>query len=319
MPVSSNSAIAPSTVGVSPTLRLFLEKKLLERLVPVFTHAMDGYTRGIPSDNGKTISFRRRNHLNPTTASAYALTEGVTPSALTPSTDEIQITPLQYGGWIDAYDVAEAISYDPLMQADIEDLGDFNGQVLDISVRESIVTGTNVVRAAGRTSRITVAAGDVIDDATMKKAVAFLTNKNAPRFSDGYYHGIFPALAIYDLFGTDAYKFPSYYQNQSDMKKGKVSELWGVKFMFTSLAKIFTGTGASGIDVACGLIYGPGAYGTPNIPALDQKVIIKAIGSSGSADALDQRGSRGTKATMGSAILDQSKIIRVEFALGYSG
>lgn len=319
MPLSSNSAITPSTIGVSPTLRLFLEKKLLTRLVPKFVHVKDGYTRGIPAGNGKTISFRRRNHLNPTTASAYALTEGTSPSALTPSTDEIQVSVTQYGGWIDAYDVADLISYDDLMAADLEDLGDFNGQVLDISVRENLVTGTNVVRAGGRASRGAVTSTDYLDDTTLKKAVTFLRNKNVPTFPDGTYHCILPSLAMNDLFATDAWKYPGFYQDAQSIRMGKISQLYGITFMDSSLAKVFTGAGASSIDVYSGVVYGPGAYGVPNLPGLDQKVIIKPVGSSGSADPLNQRGSRGTKASMGSSILDQNKIIRLEFAVSYAG
>lgn len=319
MPLSSSSAIAPSTIGVSPTLRLFLERKLLERLVPKFEHVKDGYARGIPSGNGKTISFRRRNHLNPSTASAYLLTEGTTPSALTPSTDEVQISVSQYGGFIDAYDVADEISYDNLMAADIKDLGDFNGQVLDISVRENIIGCTNVIRVNGRASRGAVTSSDVLDDTTLQKAVAFLRNKNAATFPDGTYHCIFPSVAMVDVFNTNAWKYPGWYQNQSDIQMGKISKLYGITFRDTSLAKVYTGAGASSIDVYTALVYAPGAFGVPDLPGLNQSVIVKPVGSSGSADPLNQRGSRGTKASMGSGILDQNKIVRLEFAVTYAG
>lgn len=319
MPTSSSSSIAVSTIGVSPNLQRFFDKKLLSRLIPKLVHVQDGYVRSIPSGNGKQISFRRRNRIIPTSGASALLSEGVTPLALTPSTDEILATVLQYGGWIDATDVADAIAYDDLMAADLEDLGDFNGEVLDIVVRDAINIGTNVLYANGRTSRVTVAAGDVLTDVEFKKASSLMANLNVPTFADGFWHCIIPSLARYDVMGTDGWKFPGYYQDAARIQQAKIEELYKIKIMDTSLATTFAAAGAAGINVYGTLVYGPQSYGTVNIAKLDQKTIVKPIGDSGSADPLNQRGSRGTKASMVGKILDQSKILRIEHALSYAG
>ena len=319
MPTSTSSAVAPSTVGVSPYLQRFLDKKLLTRLLPKLQHVADGYTRSIPGGNGKTISFRRRNRIVPSSGAAYLLTEGVTPGALTPSTDEILVTVGQYGGWIDATDVADAISFDDLMAADIEDLGDFNGEVLDLVVRDAINGGTNVLRPNGRTTRGALLAGDVLDDATLKKASAWLSNKNVPTFADGCWHAIIPALARYDIMGTDGWKYPAQYQDKNQIDMALIEKLYKIKIMDTSLATTYTAGGNGGQDVFGTLVYGPGAFGVVNITKLDQKTIIKAKGSSGSADPLDQRGSRGTKASMGAAVLNQNMLLRIEHSNAYAG
>ena len=89
--------------------------------------------------------------------------------------------------------------------------------------------------------------------------------------------------------------------------------------MDTSLATTYTAGGNGGQDVFGTLVYGPGAFGVVNITKLDQKTIIKAKGSSGSADPLDQRGSRGTKASMGAAVLNQNMLLRIEHSNAYAG
>jgi N4-gp56 family major capsid protein len=316
---SSSSAIAPSSVGISPYLHKFMKRALLSRVVPKLLHSKDAQPNSIPKGMSNVFEARRRNRIVPASASAYQLTEGVTPSPLTPSTDEILVTVYQYGGWINATDVADQISYDNLMQADINDLGDFSGEVVDLSVRENIVTGTQVIYANGRTARANVASGDNLTDVEIKKAAAALRNLNVPAFPDGTYHAIIPSLSQYDLFGTDSWKLKGYYQQGSDIEKGKLGDLFGIRFMDTSLAKKFAAAGSGGIDVYATLVYGPDAFASVDLPGLNQDVIIKTVESGGADNPLNQRGSRGTKASMGSVILDNKKIVRIEHAIGYSG
>lgn len=316
---SSSSAIAPSTVGISPHLHKFMRRDLLSRVVPKLLYAKDAEPNSIPKGMSNVFQARRRNRIVPASAAAHQLTEGVTPAPLTPETDQILVTVYQYGGWINATDVADQISYDNLMQADIKDLGDFCGEVIDISVRENIVAGTQVIFANGRANRAAVAAGDNLTDTEIKKAAAVLRNLNVPTFPDGTYHAIIPSLSVYDLFGTDSWKLKGYYQQASDIEKGKLGDLFGVRFMDTSLAKVFTAAGSGGVNVYATLVYGPGAFASVDLPGLNQDVIIKTVESGGADNPLNQRGSRGTKASMGSVIQDNKRIVRIEHTLGYSG
>jgi N4-gp56 family major capsid protein len=316
---STSSAIAPSSVGISPYLHKFMKRDLLSRVVPKLLHAKDGQPNSIPKGMSNVFEARRRNRIVPASASAYLLAEGVTPAPLTPSTDEILVTVYQYGGWINATDLADQISYDNVMQADIKDLGDFCGEVIDISVRENIVGGTQVIYANGRTARASVAAGDNLTDVEIKKAAAALRNLNVPTFPDGTYHCIMPSLSVYDLFGTDSWKLKGYYQQAGDIEKGKLGDLFGIRFMDTSLAKVFTAAGSGGVNVFATLVYGPDAFGTVDLPGINQDVIIKTVESGGADNPLNQRGSRGCKSSMGSVILDNKKIVRIEHTLGYAG
>jgi N4-gp56 family major capsid protein len=116
-----------------------------------------------------------------------------------------------------------------------------------------------------------------------------------------------------------------------------------VRFLRTSVAKVFTGAGASGIDVYGTLIFGRHWYGVAkwddmnqggvqkmtqglndggqsNVPAIGQydqmvQMFIKALGSSGSADPLNQRGTIGWKVSHVCKILNQLCGVRVEHAV----
>ena len=314
---STSSAIATSTIGVSPYLREMMVKELLKRVKPKLLHVKDAKRHSLKQGEGNTLQMRRRNRIVPASASAYQLTEGVTPAPLTPSLDVIRVTPLPYGGWIDSTDVLEELTFDG-MAPDIEDLGDFLGEVLDLAVRDDLVTGTNVIYA-GQTSRAAITSSNTLGDTELKKATAALRNLNVEPFPDGTYHAIMPSLAIYDLFGTDGWKVKSEQQQARDIEMARLGNLWGIKFMDTSLAKKFAAAGFSNIDVYCTLVYGPGAFGAGDIPGLNQDVIVKPVTSGGADNPLNQRGSRGTKATIASKILDDKRIVRIEHAIGYSG
>jgi N4-gp56 family major capsid protein len=322
MPLSTSAGLAASTVGVSPYLREFYVKAMLKRLVPKYIFLKDGYDVTLPRGAGDRISWRRRNRVvigATGTATTYQLVEGTTPDQLTRSTDRISAQVLQFGGWFPTTDKGEIISFDNLMAADMDDLTDFQSEVDNLYVRDIIMAGTNVLRPNGRTSRGTVTSTDVLDDATLKKAVAFLRNKNVPTFPDGLYHAFMPSLANYDLMGTDGYKNTGYYQLAKAIKDGEVDTLYGIKFIDTSLATVYTAAGASSANVYGTLVFGPGAYGVPRLDELGSTFINHPIGSSGAADPLNQRGSRGTKSALGAAILDDNKMVRIEHALAYEG
>ena len=80
-------------------------------------------------------------------------------------------------------------------------------------------------------------------------------------------------------------------------------------------AVIYPGeAGAEGRDVYSTLVIGDNAYGVTEITGGGLEHIVKQLGSSGVADALNQRASVGWKATLAAIILVQQYMIRLETA-----
>lgn len=76
---------------------------------------------------------------------------------------------------------------------------------------------------------------------------------------------------------------------------------------------IFGGeAGAGGRDVYSTLIMGADAYGTTEISGGSLQHIVKQLGSAGSADPLNQRGTAGWKATKVAKILVEEYLVRIE-------
>jgi N4-gp56 family major capsid protein len=97
--------------------------------------------------------------------------------------------------------------------------------------------------------------------------------------------------------------------------EGEVGKFDEIRFIETPNAKVFTGAGASSIDIYSTLVFGMDAYGTTRISGEAMKNIVKPLGSAGSADPLDQRATSGWKATFVAKILNDAFITRIEHAV----
>lgn len=79
--------------------------------------------------------------------------------------------------------------------------------------------------------------------------------------------------------------------------------------------KVYPGeAGAKGRDVYSTIILGADAYGTTELTGGGLQHIVKPLGSAGSADPLNQRGTVGWKATKVAERLVEAYMIRVETA-----
>ena len=115
------------------------------------------------------------------------------------------------------------------------------------------------------------------------------------------------------------WKNPHEYKDTENLYEGEIGKLYGVRFVETSEAKIFEKAGASSRDVYATLVLGDNAYGVTEIEGGGLRTIIKQLGSSGVADALDQRASIGWKAIKTAEILLDAYLIRVECKSELSG
>ncbi|MBR7114302.1 MAG: N4-gp56 family major capsid protein [Firmicutes bacterium] len=74
------------------------------------------------------------------------------------------------------------------------------------------------------------------------------------------------------------------------------------------------GAGAAGRDVYSTLILGADAYGVTEITGGGLQHIVKPLGSAGTADPLNQRGTAGWKLTKAAIRLVEQYMVRIESA-----
>jgi len=292
--------------------KTFYDRVLLERMLPDLVYADYGQKKSAPKHEGDTINFRRFNSLS---AAVTPLTEGVTPSGNTLSMATVNATVAQYGDFVQFSDKIDMIGIDPVLTETVQLLGEQASLTLDTVNRDVITVGTNVQYAGGKASRILTTQSDIMTGTEIKKAVRTLRRNNAKEVQDGSFIGIMSPDVEFDIMSDAMWIDVAKYQNKEQLLKGEVGKLYGVKFVRTSNAKKFAGLGASGIDIQGTLIIGKNAYGVVDINGSGKpESIVKAAGSAGTSDPLNQISTAGWKALFTTVRLNELAMVRIESA-----
>lgn len=293
--------------GMSVEMKTFYDMTLIDEAQPNLIHNQFGQKRPIPANGGKKIEFRKFASLP---KALTALTEGVTPDGKKLSVSKIEAEVSQYGDYVVHSDVLKLTTIDNVIVEATKILGNQAGLTLDTLTRNVLHSGTNVMycpKADGTavdsraglddTCKLTV---DVI-----KRAVAIMKKNNAPKINGDYVAIVHPFVA-YDLMSDEAWIDAHKYANPDNIYEGEIGKVAGVRFVESSEAKIYEG-GVFGT-----LLIAEGAYGVTEVTGGGLETIIKQIGSSGVADALNQRGSIGWKAMTTAEILVEPYLMRIE-------
>jgi len=304
---------------LSPEMKTFYDKALLYAAQAQLVHHQFGQKRPIPKNGGKTIEFRK---FTPLAKALTPLTEGVTPAGNQLDVTAITATVSQYGDFIALSDVLELTAIDNVVLETTKLLGDQAGLTMDTIVRDILVAGTNVMYApkinastgaeTAVTSRANLDATAVLTVDLVQQVVARLRAVNTPRINGSYVAIIHP-FAEYDIMRDPEWIDPHKYKDTTNLYEGEIGMISGVRFVESTEAKIWRGTGCpSGLSVFGTLFFGENAYGVTDVEGGGLQTIVKQKGSAGTADPLDQRSSVGWKAIETAEILMQPYMIRVE-------
>lgn len=321
-----------TTSSLGYGLNNYHDRMLQERALPLIVHDKFGQQRPLPANNTKTINFRRYGALQPNTT---PLQEGVTPDGKSLAVTDIPATVEQYGDYVTVTDFLLGTQLDPVLMEAAEVLGEQAAQSIDIIIRDKIVVGTSVqysdaTAPATNDERTDIVAADVIDTDDVKLAALVLKQNNAMKITTmvspdpGYdtrpiaacFVGIIHPNIAYTLEGLTGFVPVEKYANKAmDLMPGEIGKLGDVRFIETTQAKVWEDGGAGGaVDVYGTLILGKNAYGVTKLAGKGLQNIVKAVGSSGAADPLNQRGTSGWKAELTAVILNDDFMVRIESA-----
>lgn len=300
--------------GLSPENKTYYEKNLITLVEPELVHDQFGQKHPIPKHGGKTIEFRQFDTLPELTT---PLAEGVTPDGQSMSVTAKTATVKQYGGYVTVADLLDLTAIDPVVLVADKSIASQAGRTLDTVTRDIINAGTNVQYAAGQVdSRAALYYTDAEDNCNLtvdavRRAVRTLEAQDAPKIN-GYYAGIIHPYCKYDLMSDPNWKMPHTYKDTVELYNNEIGELYGVRFVESSRAKVFQGAGASGVDVYSTLILADDAYGVTQVTGGGLEHFVKQRGSAGTADPIDQRSTVGWKATKTAEILVEQYMVRIE-------
>ena len=318
---------------VAPGVQAFYDRNLLERAQPAEVHGRFGQKRPISQRSGNQIKFRRYSQL---AAATTALTEGVTPGGSALAVTDITATLAQYGDFVTLSDMVSLTNQDPVVTEATDVLGDQAGTTIDQVRRDVLVAGTSVAYAnavAGRTS-----VNVKISSTDLDKVIRALKLQNAKFMKDGImptdkvgtgairkaFIGIVHPDVEFDLEGITGYRAVSDYGSQEGVIEDEIGAYKNIRFVSSTNAKIISGGGAAGttvyknngsnFDVYCSLFFAANAYGICPLSGNALNTYVKALGSAGSADPLEQRSTVGWKATTTTKILNEAWMYRLESA-----
>ena len=300
--------------GLSEEMKTYYSDYLIDLAEPELVHDQFGQKHPIPKNGGKTIQFRK---YDPLPKALTPLTEGVTPDGQKLKMSVIEATVSQYGGYVELSDILLLTAIDNNLVIATEQLASQAGRTLDTITREVLNGGTNVQYAEGQVDdRAELYFADDDDNCNLsvgaiRRAVRFLKVMNARKINGDYVAIIHPDCS-FDLMNDPEWKYPHQYVDTSNIYENEIGKIAGVRFVETSEAKVFKGEGASGRDVYSTLIIGANAYGVTDISGGGLEHIVKQLGSSGTADPLNQRGTAGWKATKVAERLVEPYMVRIE-------
>lgn len=310
--------------SLTSEMKTTYSKYLIERALPQLVHAQFGDKEALPKNGGKTIEWREWSALPKATT---ALTEGVTPAGVPINVTTISQTLQEFGAYTIYSDTLDLTAIDNVVVEITGKHADSMAMTLDTIVRNELNTGTHVIyapKAAGTacSDRDDIDATCKLTPALIAKAATHLKKMNAPKIDGSYVCIVHPSVA-FDLMTCEGWIDIQKYSNVTNIFNGEIGKLYNVRFVETTEAKVWQGTGdscAENTAVYSCLFFGKGAYKVLDVANLGAEIIVKEKGSAGAADPLNQRGTIGWKIPMfGAKRVIDDYLVRVECGSTFSG
>ena len=317
-----------STSGfLSSKVQAVYDRMLLERATANQIFAIGAQAKSIPANsNAKTaFAYRYKNVLPATTPIAeYDGSNIKAPNKIV--REEVEYSVGHYGDYIVYTDELDLYDFDNIRSSFLDVLGDQADITVDTIRRDTLRGGTNVIFADGATSRATVASGAKLIVANdLKMAAVKLKNQAAKKFRKvisgsvkigttpirSAFMGITSPEVTEDLRDLTKWKNVEDYADYSKAISEDEVGSWG-DFRFLESTNNDP-VDQDGTNVYLTLLFGENAYATTTLRG--KKGIttkVKALGSAGAEDPLDQYGTIGWKAICGAAILNEAWLIRLE-------
>lgn len=146
-----------------------------------------------------------------------------------------QITVHEHGNAVSNSELLIQSSFDDIMATTTTLLGRDYAMVLDCELRDTALSGTNVVFANKRADRTAIVAGDKLTVATIKDAIEILATNNAPKYQNLYWICFVHPHQSRDLRDDSAWINASNYGAPEQMFTGEIGRIDDTRFIETTL------------------------------------------------------------------------------------
>jgi len=299
-----------TTTEVDPAVATFYDKTLLVRAVPNLVHERWAQRRPLSRRSGNTIKFRRYSKLSTATT---PLTEGSTPPGQKLSKTDLTAQISHYGDFVHITDVIDLTVEDAVLTEANELLGEQMGETRDEIVRDILIATASSTDAAGGSNGGTPTEMTKSDiDGIVKTLMGNDAKMVAPQISATTGVGTSPVRKAYwavahtdlldDLEDVSNFRNVSEYPSAMGQEEGEWGATGNVRWILSSVANKNETPSPDEYNIP---IIGMNAYAITDLEGSTQS-IVKAFGSGGTTDALNQRASAGWKNAFVARILNDN-------------
>ena len=289
--VNSYTGEKNETGALSTTMKTYYDTELLENTRENLIFAQLGKKQTLPANHGKIVEWRKWNTLG----DVSKLTEGVIPvgKKLGQTSQTVEIA--QYGDYVSISDQLELHALDDTILGATEELGAASAKTYDKLVRDTLLTGTNVIYAEGN-----------LTPADIAMAVTQLKKKNVKPHSNNRYVAVIHPSVAHDLRQDEAWIEYHKYAATTEIFNGEIGELHGVRFVESTMAPIL----ANGSNVKYQtMVFGKDAFAVVDPEGAGMETIIKDKSQIGGP--LNQFSTVGCKFSMAAAVLYPEAVVGI--------
>lgn len=296
-PNVQTTSLAAQDNNLSPEMKTYYSKYLLELMQANLVHTQFGKKDSIPKNGGKIIEYRLYSSFP---AATVALEEGVTPDGTPLNVASDTKTLEEFGAYTTISDILELTAIDNNIKEATEKHSECAVLTLDRITRNELHTGTYVERASlngvKAASRADITAEHLMTYKDVAYMATMLKRHNAPTIDGSYIAIVHPDVAL-DLMLDERWIDVQKYKNPENVYNGEIGKLHKVRFIESTEAYCVK-EGKNGCGVYSTLFLGRDAYHVIDVAGAGVEIIVKPAGSSGTADPLNQRSTVGWKIPM---------------------
>lgn len=318
-----------TTADLTQRLQSHFSKKLLDHAIQAIVLNQFAVFSDLPKKAGaKTVTFFRRAKAD--AANVQTLTEGVPINVFNKVTYErIDVALAQVGEAAKISDITTYVDLLNALQNSIEMMGEDAALFADQLTRNEVVTNITASgqrRYAGGASNFSGLSALSADDGKAQvpdflDCATRLKLRRAPQIG-GFYVGIVPPQVSRDLMRDDEWQKASQYGAVTQIFKGEVGKIFGVRFIETTVPfreNSTQNTYADGGPILTSIVTGRGAYGVTRL-AGDSPVSPRVMISDkpDKADPLNQFLIAGWKAYYGTKLLNNEWVCTLRSKTAYT-
>jgi N4-gp56 family major capsid protein len=216
---------------LAPEVRDLYSKEILFQAQPLLKFAQFAkIKRDLTALSGKSIVFIKYNNLD--LGRTYEESDVLTTQAL--SASEVSISVKEQISAVTVTEMLVKVALTDVMQNASRLLGANLAQTVDVQLRDTALSTTNILFGGGKAAAANLVAGDGLDSTTVLNVVEQLASNNAPKLEGEYYVCIAHPHQLRQLREDNRWIETNKYNGRGQLYKGEVGMYEGCIFIETS-------------------------------------------------------------------------------------